>query len=1197
MAYYDRFWKKKTVPKAAAGATRKNYGNTWWGKQWLNALSEIDYGNRLPRGKSYANKGLVQNLIIDGSQISAMVQGSAPRPYKVDISVPKFTEEQQRKLLQVVTENPLFLSQLLNRELPPELEAASRQQGVPIFPRKWDDLKGKCSCPDWAVPCKHMAAVLYVMANEIDNNPFTVFDLHQFDLLGALQKAGYAQTESQAVSITAVQQLQQPLVDYMPDRAWDEVLYTQLDFSTLPDDLSTNLLRLLTDKPVFYPQGNFKTLLSGAYKAVAREARAELPEEGNLNEEERQMLLNTHTLMVTQHANTGQFWALILMDTHGQPIKTIATFTEVLSLLNRVNMVLLSRCAPAVRALSLVYRFAEQLAQKGAWVPQILSGSDQAYRIRAVPALLNDAVRDLSNKVDALVPPGLFAYVDDEGGISDPIDKDRLSALVGVFLKHFLSQAAVKIKGDGLVPGWFLSGGSAAFTAFETRGYPLTIHLWLSRFFIAESSTVPVFEVLDHDDTFTIRVRIEDKNAPLQAPVPLDEVLAVKKYAYLRLDSLRQLSMVSAFFPSLATHVSTKGTVEMRFNAQEFVSVFFEALPIIRLFGIRVLLPKALQKMIHPAVSARLRSNNKVEGTGLLSLSNMIAFDWQVALGNQMMNPQDFIKMVKGLRGIVRIADGYAYFDDKQVAALLEKIANPPALSAVDLLQMALTENYEGTLVHIDDNLRQQMQALFVPGAVALPHGLQAHLRPYQQRGYEWLFKNVRLGFGSLIADDMGLGKTLQVIATLLKMKQNNLITANGEKALVVVPTTLLTNWNKEIARFAPELAVHTYHGPGRTLVPLANADLLLTTYGVLRTEITSLNKQRWAVAVLDEAQNIKNLDTAQTKAVRQLKAEVRIAMTGTPVENRLSEYFSIFDFANRGLLGTAKSFKTEFARPIERERNQAVLQRFQKITAHFLLRRLKTDKSIISDLPDKVEINEYCTLSTEQAALYQNVVETALRAIENEGDAGGIRREGLVLKMLTTLKQVCNHPAHYLKKQTAEAEKSGKTQRLLDLLAQIEETGEKTLIFTQYEEMGQLLRPLIAAETGILPDFLHGGCSRKQRDEMVDRFQTQAQAKVLLLSLKAGGTGLNLTAASNVIHYDLWWNPAVEAQATDRAYRIGQNRNVQVHRFITQGTLEEKINEMIQSKKALANLTVAAGERWIGDLSNAELKELVRLG
>ena len=465
-----------------------------------------------------------------------------------------------------------------------------------------------------------------------------------------------------------------------------------------------------------------------------------------------------------------------------------------------------------------------------------------------------------------------------------------------------------------------------------------------------------------------------------------------------------------------------------------------------------------------------------------------------------------------------------------------------------------------------------------------------ATLRPYQERGYEWLYKNSKIGFGSLIADDMGLGKTLQVITTLLKFKQEGVL--KKKKALAVLPTTLLTNWQKEIKKFAPQLDVQVYHGSNRKL-DLKSHDVILTTYGIARSETAGLSKIKWSLLILDEAQNIKNPQTGQTKAIKKLKADIKIAMTGTPVENRLSEYWSIFDFIYKGYLYGLKKFKDKFARPIELDRDKHALERFRKITAPFILRRVKTDKSIIQELPDKIETDQFCHLTKKQAALYQNVVNDMLTQVEK---TSAIERKGLILKLLTALKQICNHPSQFLKLADIKADESGKTQLLLDLLRQIFNANQKVIIFTQYRQMGDLLAKLIKEELNEEVKFLHGGVSRRNRDFMVDDFQEKPYIKAMLISLKAGGTGLNLTAASNVIHYDLWWNPAVEAQATDRAYRIGQKNNVQVHRFITEKTFEEKINKLIQSKKELANLTVASGENWLGDMTNDDLKELVRL-
>jgi SNF2 family DNA or RNA helicase len=402
----------------------------------------------------------------------------------------------------------------------------------------------------------------------------------------------------------------------------------------------------------------------------------------------------------------------------------------------------------------------------------------------------------------------------------------------------------------------------------------------------------------------------------------------------------------------------------------------------------------------------------------------------------------------------------------------------------------------------------------------------------------------------------------------------------------------LLTNWEKEVAKFAPDLTTRVYHGQKRNWNP--DCHLMITSYGILRSDLKQFEDQSWSVLIIDEAQNIKNPETDQARAVKKIRAGIKIAMTGTPVENRLSDYWSIMDFLNRGYLGSEKSFKREYSIPIQMYRDRDRADYFRRITSPLILRRLKSDKAIIQDLPDKVENDQYCSLTTNQTALYEEVVKTSLKEIKA---LKGMARSGMVFKLLIALKQICNHPHQFVKTGSTHADLSGKMVLLFSLLDNILESNEKTLIFTQYKEMGDLLVDLITKRYHTEPLFLHGSLSRPKRDEMVTAFQDDPQNKVFILSLKAGGTGLNLTGASNVIHYDLWWNPAVENQATDRAYRIGQTKNVMVYRLLTTGTMEERINNMIRSKKELADMTVNTGEKWIGELSNGELGELVELG
>ncbi|ATE52766.1 DEAD/DEAH box helicase [Actinosynnema pretiosum] len=479
-----------------------------------------------------------------------------------------------------------------------------------------------------------------------------------------------------------------------------------------------------------------------------------------------------------------------------------------------------------------------------------------------------------------------------------------------------------------------------------------------------------------------------------------------------------------------------------------------------------------------------------------------------------------------------------------------------------------------------------------VVGEVAAPEGLTAVLRPYQARGLAWLAFLDSLGLGACLADDMGLGKTVQLLALEALCRQGD----DGSRAptLLVCPLSVLGNWQREAARFTPGLRVRVHHGPERDVSGIgAGCDLVLTTYAVVVRDVEALRGVRWDRVVLDEAQNVKNSSTRQFQAVRSLDARHRVALTGTPVENRLAELWSVMDFANPGVLGTVNTFRARFAVPVERHGDEDAAVRLRRVTAPFVLRRLKTDPRVISDLPDKIEVKQLCPLTPEQASLYQAVLDDMLAKVD---ESEGQERRGLVLASLSKLKQVCNHPAQLLGDGSRVAGRSGKVNRLEEVLEEVLADGDKALCFTQFTEFGSLLAPHLSArfDTDVL--FLHGGTPKRARDAMVERFQGEGGPSVFLLSLKAGGTGLNLTAANHVIHLDRWWNPAVEDQATDRAFRIGQRRHVQVRKFVCAGTVEERIDRMVEQKRGLARMVVGTGEDWITELSTEQLRELLSL-
>jgi SNF2 family DNA or RNA helicase len=618
--------------------------------------------------------------------------------------------------------------------------------------------------------------------------------------------------------------------------------------------------------------------------------------------------------------------------------------------------------------------------------------------------------------------------------------------------------------------------------------------------------------------------------------------------------------------------------------------------------GIGVFLPSWWSRRPRLGLRAKAtKQSSSASGVaGGLGIDAIVDFRWEAALGEQRLTKADLAALARAVeakRSLVRLRGQWVEIDPDRVGAILESIGTSGTAVAGDLLragmgldQLGVDEEVE--VVGVDASavpwlsslLDDALHATVEP--VATPAGFDGELRPYQQRGTGWLAFLGRLGLGACLADDMGLGKTAQLIATLLADPVEG-------STLVVCPVSILGNWERELARFAPSLDVHTHHGAGRDKAALAGHDVVLTTYSLVTRDVTELAAIDWGRLVLDEAQQIKNPGAAQTKAVGQLRARRRIALTGTPVENRLSELWSIMQVLNPGLLGSARSFRERFALPIERDHDAEATELLRRATGPFVLRRLKTDRSIITDLPDKIETVDRCPLTREQATLYQAVVDDLLASAE---EAEGIDRRGIVLAGLLRLKQVCNHPAHFQADGSALHGRSGKLTRAEELLEEILEEGDKVLCFTQFRAWGELLAPYLQRRFGTEALWLHGGVRRPARDEMVRRFEDPEGPQLFLISLKAGGTGLNLTAASHVIHLDRWWNPAVEDQATDRAYRIGQRRTVQVHKLVTLGTVEERIDEMITRKRELAQRVVGTGEAWLTELSTDELRDLIAL-
>ncbi len=492
------------------------------------------------------------------------------------------------------------------------------------------------------------------------------------------------------------------------------------------------------------------------------------------------------------------------------------------------------------------------------------------------------------------------------------------------------------------------------------------------------------------------------------------------------------------------------------------------------------------------------------------------------------------------------------------------------------------------------DSVRSVLTGVEQIEQTAQPEGFRGELRPYQIKGLSWLSWLAETGLGGCLADDMGLGKTVQALALM----KTRILKGEKDPVLLICPTSVIENWRREAEHFVPDLSVRIHHGTGRQRgekfsESVKGTDLVITSYSLLHRDNDTFNRTEWSGVILDEAQNIKNPETRQSKAARSIRAKWHFALTGTPVENHVGDMWSIMEFLMPGLLPNKTRFVRDFMRPIQAGETGA-LQKIKKITGPFILRRSKTDKSIISDLPEKIETEVFCSLNREQASLYGAVLDDLEERLKG---SSGIRRKGAVLAAITSLKQVCDHPALYLKDRSQIAGRSGKLARLTEIAEEMLSVGDRALIFTQYAEMGAMLKNYLQETFGREALFLHGGVERGKRDEMVRKFQDSKDAPpFFVLSLKAGGTGLNLTGANHVVMFDRWWNPAVEQQAVDRAYRIGQKERVLVHYFCCKGTLEEKIELLIKSKKEIADSVVSAGENWLTEMSDSELRQLFRL-
>ncbi|MFI5494298.1 SNF2-related protein [Actinoplanes sp. NPDC051859] len=874
--------------------------------------------------------------------------------------------------------------------------------------------------------------------------------------------------------------------------------------------------------------------------------------------------------------------------------------------------------AASLRYLCLLAGHACDLARRGRMLPQLVrEAGGHAARWRPV---LTGADAAAFREFAEAMPPVCRAAAEPDAGAARTL-RDALHALVDSAARAILPERLLLGARPGLrtpLPDRWISALTSADAALpgasatDAAELAKPLEAWLRAAHEANGPVRVSFRLVEPapgEDDWALGFALQSADDP-SLYLPAEELWSGSRMPGLTGQAdetlLAGLGRAVRLFPALHEALLDAQPDGMTLSTAEAHEFLRQAAPLLQAAGFGVQLPAwAGRKAVGLKLTTRAKSttpSGKAAAESGFGLEELVDFRIDLVIGEGTVSPEELAELARLKVPLVRVRGQWVELDERQLKAALKAVSKrrEGELTMGEVLQQVV-DGGEDDLPLVDVDADGRLGDL-ISGEAAqrltpmpTPADFQGMLRPYQERGLSWLFFLGRLGLGGILADDMGLGKTAQTLSLLLTERTGGQTPA---PTLLICPMSLVSNWQKEAARFAPRLRVYVHHGGTRKrdaefLLAVRESDVVITTYGTALRDLGNLRSVHWGRVVCDEAQAIKNSGTRQAQAVRAIPARTRLALTGTPVENHLAELWSIMEFANPGLLGPAKRFRKRFQEPIEVRGDADATAALKRATGPFVLRRLKTDKSIISDLPEKNEMKVWCTLTAEQATLYQAVVEDMMAVIES---TEGMQRRGNVIAAMTKLKQVCNHPAHLLKDGSRLPGRSGKLARLEEITEEVIAEGDKALIFTQYAEFGTMLQPYLAAHLDRPVLWLHGGLSKPKRDELVERFQSDPEPMLFLLSLKAAGTGLNLTAANHVIHVDRWWNPAVEDQATDRAFRIGQSRNVQVRKFICAGTLEEKIDAMIERKKALASTVVGTGEDWVTDLSTDQLRELFAL-
>ncbi len=1137
---------------------------TPWGDEWRSAVE-----------RSFAvysrSEARAADVKISGRTVKARIVDGSWSTQNVELMMSRFSEEEESLLMEGLKKNPELAGSLAHHLEPKETLDFAKEQGLKMVPGAGVKFSVKCSCGMRGM-CNHAYAALHGIGKKIDKDPFTIFTVRGMDVCQLAEQCTQAAWEEELPVENGKTNL-----PFFAEKFVHVPLEGSEELSEVPEYESANIVdarKALVN--AVSPNAAFPEEFVNLYRETCLEqfaASFECYPEKSVDLSEGGVVRYAGTDL-WMFGKIPLEWAVDAVSVEGPTG--------------------MSKADISFKLLNYARQTALEILNRGSVYPKLFALDKKVARFFWLPLKSIPEVHGAIARLQAWMP---VKFVRSEMESPKQMTQNSAEMLVTAILSIYMRRIDPEKKfKDSRLYAFF--GNATLDYSGDAADDILEIEKWLAGYELSNAKYLPVVNGADAGFG-KVDVDLDFLDRDLNKAQPYSKLWTREFPAEKRGLVLRAVQPMQNFLPGYDEYVSRKAIDNIHLSGENLIRFLNESVPLFRALCIGMNLPAGIERVVrgvpHPQI---VRSEEKAQA-GFCRLENLLRLNWSVVIGEKVMDGKQFMELYEKSKDLLYFEGQYFYVTPSDVKQLKDGLRDRFKVPAIKVLQIALAGEFEGLSVEIAPEALEEIHKLKEENesSIPVPAEIQANLRPYQRRGFAWMLGNSKLGFGSIIADDMGLGKTLQVITLLQQMKNDGAF--DERKAIVVVPTGLLQNWKRELAKFAPGLKVCIYHGSNRN-VEGVNADIFVTTYGVLRSDQEQLTDMNWQLVVIDEAQNIKNAGTSQSRAVRALNAHVKIAMSGTPVENRLMEFWSIMDFCNRGFFGSAKSFHEEFERPIQERANKHCAELFRKVTAPFLLRRLKTDKSIIADLPEKLEQNEWASLSPEQEKLYNDTFNSIMQKLgefdlENAEDK--FERSAAVLRLITALKQICNHPSQYLKDGKTDPALSGKMELFLDIVGSILDTDEKVLVFTQFTEMGEILQKVLHSKLKTEALFYHGGMSIGARGKAIDEFEKDPDRRVLILSLKAGGTGLNLTAASQVIHYDLWWNPAVEAQATDRAYRIGQNRRVIVHRLITKDTFEEKINDILESKKKISEMTVATGENWITKMSDDELREVFTLG